>query len=367
LEKDEYPDPLMVFIVFRQQNNHAKEVMDDFLRTLGLRPHDISEVVEYLKQEEEDTIGNLLKAAFRTARGFMVLLTPDEEVRLRDEWVEDENEDNPSIFQPRPNVMLEAGMALGKDESRTILVKIGRPNEPFRLPTDLDGRYYAELGTAKSRNKRGLITVKTKLKRAGCELSTEMSDTELDEYCERFAITISSPREPWQASKKQRKQGLDYKRIPLQGKLLRSLSFKVKSESPYWRAGFFLEEQNPPEEFEKDFSIVHEKSLLFHVGRDEDGAYRVTAYHDQVSGTPPLVHEVFRANDGDEISISLTYDGKTKIRCAVNDKEYSTPSFENINPELLKKLYLMAWGDFTEAGLREYTVAFADIEAIAIY
>lgn len=369
------PNPSMVFVVFRQHNNLAKEVMDDFLKALGLNPHDLGEVVKYLAKGDDDTIGNRLKAAFNTAQGFMVLLTPDEEARLRDEWVEDDDEENPPIFQPRPNVMLEAGMALGIDESRTILVRMARPKEPFTLPTDIDGRYLAVLGTAKKTNKKGLKDVLVKLERAECKLETELTESELDDYCERFAIAISNPREPWMAITRQRRQGLDYKRIPMKGKLLKSLSFKVRSDSPHWRAGFKLEEPSPPVSLEHDLALVNDKSMLFHVGRNEgNGEHIVTGYLNQTptpEGIEPIIEGNFNASDDEWISISMDYDGKTKLRCFVNGKEYTDtdPSFENVNPELMRNVFLAAWGDKRdgESKYRDYEVLFTDIEAVPIY
>jgi hypothetical protein len=61
-------------------------------------------------------------------------MTPDEEVRLRDEFVEEEVERIVS-HQPRPNVLLEAGMALDKYRERTVIVELGR----MRPVTDLGG------------------------------------------------------------------------------------------------------------------------------------------------------------------------------------------------------------------------------------
>lgn len=365
------PDPSMVFIVFRQHNNLAKEVMDDFLKALDVNPHDLSEVATYLKEGEDDTIGNRLNAAFRTARGFMVLLTPDEEARLRDEWVEDDEEQNHTVFQPRPNVMFEAGMAYGIDESRTILVMIGKPNE-LTVPTDVVEKYRANLTTTKRVNKTGLKTIIDKLKRAKCEFNEDIDDSEFDEYCEKFAFATLNPREPFIASKRERRQGIDYKKISMRGKLLKSLIFEVKSESPHWRAGFLLEEPDPPnEDFEHDLSLVHDKSMLFHVGRNEqNGRYNVTAYHNQTAtpGIPPKMAKPHRVSDGEKIVIRMEYDGETTVRCFVNDREYRNPkdpSFENVNPDLMKNVYLAAWGD-GNGKLREYEVTFNNIEAMPV-
>lgn len=58
------------------------------------------------------------------AQAIVVLLTPDEHVQLRrdlcssdDEFLREEG------FQPRANVLIEAGMALARAEARTVLVE----------------------------------------------------------------------------------------------------------------------------------------------------------------------------------------------------------------------------------------------------
>lgn len=61
-------------------------------------------------------------------------MTPDEEVRLRNEFIEEDVE-RLVAHQPRPNVLLEAGMALDQYRDRTVLVELGR----IRVLSDLAG------------------------------------------------------------------------------------------------------------------------------------------------------------------------------------------------------------------------------------
>jgi len=57
-----------------------------------------------------------------------VLFTPDDEARQRDEFhtPHDEAYETELTPQARPNVLFEAGMAMGRDERRTILVQLGK-------------------------------------------------------------------------------------------------------------------------------------------------------------------------------------------------------------------------------------------------
>jgi predicted nucleotide-binding protein len=94
-------------------------------------------------------IGEILDAAFAAAQAIVVLMTPDEIAYLRTDYAngEDDPELTPSA-QARPNVLFEAGMALGRCPDRTILVEFGKVR-PF---SDVGGRHALRLdGGAESR------------------------------------------------------------------------------------------------------------------------------------------------------------------------------------------------------------------------
>src|SRR4029077_13805522 len=103
------------------------------------------------------------------AQAVVVLLTPDEEVQLRRELCADDEEvKRETAFHPRANVQIEAGMALARSESRTILVQVG----DLRIPSDLQGRHIVKLDdSAEKRNE-----LAQRLKTAGCEPETGNQD-----------------------------------------------------------------------------------------------------------------------------------------------------------------------------------------------
>ena len=72
------------------------------------------------------SISEILDAAFKKAQAVIVLLTGDDEVRLREEFRDTEDKDFEAVLTPqaRPNVLFEAGMALGRYPDQTILVRI---------------------------------------------------------------------------------------------------------------------------------------------------------------------------------------------------------------------------------------------------
>ena len=88
-------------------------------------------------------IGNILDGAFDQAQAVVVLMTPDDEARLR-EWFRKPNEEEHEISltpQARPNVLFEAGMAFGRFPERTVLVELGKLR-PF---SDIAGRHTVKL------------------------------------------------------------------------------------------------------------------------------------------------------------------------------------------------------------------------------
>jgi len=81
----------------------------------------------------------------------VVLLSPDDEGRLRDEF---QRSDDPLYEkeltpQPRQNVVFEAGLAFGYKPERTILVKVGDVR-PF---SDIYGRHEVRLTNDARRRK----------------------------------------------------------------------------------------------------------------------------------------------------------------------------------------------------------------------
>lgn len=137
-------DSSRVFVV-HGRNSRARYAMFAFLRSLGLRPVEWSEARQSTGMPSP-YIGQILDAAFGMAAAVVVLMTPDDLAYLREDLrrpADPLHETNPS-GQARPNVLFEAGMAMGRDESRTILVELGRLR-PF---SDLGGRHVVRLTDA---------------------------------------------------------------------------------------------------------------------------------------------------------------------------------------------------------------------------
>jgi predicted nucleotide-binding protein len=103
----------------------------------------------------------LLDVAFDAAQTVVVLLTPDDIAYLRRQYAsgDDDPETVPSA-QARPNVLFEAGMAMGRDPRRTVLVELGQLR-PF---SDVVGRHAVRLNGSAERRKE----LAQRLQTAGC-------------------------------------------------------------------------------------------------------------------------------------------------------------------------------------------------------
>jgi predicted nucleotide-binding protein len=118
----------------------ANTALFDWLRAIGLRPLEWTQLVR-AAGSGSPYIGQILDRAFRDAQAVVALFTPDE-------WVLSRTADptDPDAWRPqaRPNVLIEAGMALVTHPTRTVIAVLGQQE----LPSDLAGRHYIRLSHA---------------------------------------------------------------------------------------------------------------------------------------------------------------------------------------------------------------------------
>jgi predicted nucleotide-binding protein len=156
-------DARKVFVV-HGRNWELRNALFSFLRSVGLEPIEWGEAIK-MTGHGTPYPGDVLDKAFATAKAIVVLMTPDDEARL----IEDYRGKNEPIFeteltpQPRQNVILEAGMALGRDSRRTILVEIGQ----LRPMSDILGRHMVRLDNTPEK-RQDLID---RLEEAGCAVN----------------------------------------------------------------------------------------------------------------------------------------------------------------------------------------------------
>jgi predicted nucleotide-binding protein len=124
------------------RNTKINRAMMQFLRSLSLQPLDWANARK-LTGKANPYIGDVLKAAFAKAQRVVVLMTPDDEARLRNIFWSDDDEDfeRKLTHQPRPNVLFEAGYAMGMYPDNTVLVRVGK----LRQFSDISGRHVVKL------------------------------------------------------------------------------------------------------------------------------------------------------------------------------------------------------------------------------
>src|SRR5215467_8226564 len=176
------PDRQAVMVIYGH-DSQANRAMFDWLRTLGLHPQEWSQLVESTGQANP-YIGDVLTHAFQSVQAVVAFFTPDEHVRGRDTL---RGTSKTWRFQARPNVLIEAGMALITHPDRTVFVTLGLPE----LPSDLAGRHYVRLdGTPGPLN-----DLANRLEKAGCDVNrrgTQWTDPKIFPRRDKIA---SQPRQ----------------------------------------------------------------------------------------------------------------------------------------------------------------------------
>jgi predicted nucleotide-binding protein len=181
-----------VFVVFGR-NEKLKNSMFQFLDSIGLKPLEWNEAIK-ATGKPSPYIGEVLSKAFELARAIVVMFTPDDEVRLKEEFhLSNEPEyERQLTAQSRPNVIFEAGMALGRAEDRTVMVEIG-DMRPF---TDVLGRHVVRMNNTLVRREE-LIS---KLETAGCPVDKtgkawlEAGDFQLEMSEKKIIEKVEAPK-----------------------------------------------------------------------------------------------------------------------------------------------------------------------------
>ena len=144
-------DPKVVMVVYGH-DTEANDALFAWLQRVGLQPMEWSQLVDRTGSASP-YIGQVLERAFEDAQAVVAFFTPDERVVAMD---------GSTRRQARPNVLIEAGMALVTHPERTVFITLGHPD----LPSDLAGRHYIQLnGTAGPLNE-----IASGLERAGCDV-----------------------------------------------------------------------------------------------------------------------------------------------------------------------------------------------------
>lgn len=143
--------------------------MFTFLRSINLSPLEWSQIVK-ATGKASPYIGEILAQGFTMAQAAVVLATPDDEARLKKEFWQPADGETEKAFtgQPRQNVLFEAGMALGLNEARTVIIELGR----LRPMSDMFGRHVVRMdGSVAMRQE-----LAQRLQTAGCTVNLDGTD-----------------------------------------------------------------------------------------------------------------------------------------------------------------------------------------------
>lgn len=177
-------DARKVFVVYGR-NLAPYQAMVHFLRALGLDVLAFEEVAASCGGSA--FIGDIVRDGMERAQGVIVLLTPDEYSTLAARLVQPiDTAEEVARWQARPNVIFEAGMALGIAEPRTILVSVGVGGSPF---SDISGRHIVRLDNRPEA--RALL--RDKLIRIGCSVDTTRTDWASPRFAGDFSPAVQSP------------------------------------------------------------------------------------------------------------------------------------------------------------------------------
>jgi len=155
-------------MVIYGEDTEANVALFDWLRAIGLQPLEWSQLVSASGAASPYTrpyIGQVIAKGFEQAQAVIALLTPDERVIA----AQAAEGDKAWRLQARPNVLIEAGMAMATHPDRTILVVLG----PQEQPSDLAGLHYIRLSPG---DPLPLHDLAERLRIAGCEIDLTRVD-----------------------------------------------------------------------------------------------------------------------------------------------------------------------------------------------
>jgi Predicted nucleotide-binding protein containing TIR-like domain len=160
------PDRRRVFVI-HGRNEPVRRALFAFLRSIGLDPIEWSQAIR-MTGKASPYIGEILDAAFGAAQAIVVLETPDDVAYLHPSLTYPNDPECDPQLQPRPNVLFEAGMAMGRDPDRTVIVELGQ----VKVFSDVHGRHVIRLDNSVGKRQ----DLAERLQTAGCSVNLSGRD-----------------------------------------------------------------------------------------------------------------------------------------------------------------------------------------------
>jgi len=158
------PDRARNVFVVHGRDGQFRRAMFGLLQRLDLHPLDWEDMIKATGRTAP-FLGDVVAGAPALARAALVLMTPDDLVKLHGDLLADGDPEHERRLtgQPRPNVLLELGMVLMAYPERVVLVEAGA----LRPITDLGGRTVIRFdGSAEAVGR-----IVERLKLAGCRVN----------------------------------------------------------------------------------------------------------------------------------------------------------------------------------------------------
>lgn len=133
-----------------------------FLRAIGLNPLEWSQAIKAAKGANPH-VDDVISRAMDGVQGVLVMFSPDEEAKLKSKFA-GSNDKKKGLHkldgQARPNVIFEAGLALGAHSKKTLLVQVG----DTRDISDIAGKHLIHLSNDPAARKELVQRLQSKLK-----------------------------------------------------------------------------------------------------------------------------------------------------------------------------------------------------------
>jgi predicted nucleotide-binding protein len=149
-------------MVIYGHDTEANAALFAWLRAIELQPREWSQLI-HASGNASPFIGEVLDKALHDVQAVVAFFTPDEYVTTAG------TDHGRGRRQARPNVLIEAGMALIAHPTRTIIAVLGNQE----LPSDLAGRHYVRLSPT---DVQPLNDLAGRLADAGCDIDLSGSD-----------------------------------------------------------------------------------------------------------------------------------------------------------------------------------------------
>lgn len=160
-------DPRRVMVV-HGRNESARVAMFNFLRALGLQPIEWEGAIRETGMASPHNL-EAVQAAMNVAQAVVVVLTAEDQAGLLPGLAPEPTDPDIALKgQPRQNVVLEAGLAMGVGRERTILVEIGA----IRRASDFEGLNAVRMSNAAAKR----TALRSRLEGAGCDIDEPGAD-----------------------------------------------------------------------------------------------------------------------------------------------------------------------------------------------